>query len=376
MYDVVVAGLGGMGSAVLAHCARRGVRAMGIEQYGGVHEYGASSGRTRIIRQAYFEDSAYVPLVLRAYELWDELQQRTGRELMRKCGVLIAGPSDCDTVMRTASSAIDYDLEVEHYSTEELRRAYPSLRVRDGEVGLFEPAGGAVFPERATRAHLDVAQDAYAEIRFDTSFVGFEPGDLRVSVELSTGVKIRARSLVLCLGPWFAKELGEAGVPLEVQRNVQAWFTPKTQSYNVRDFPAFFVDRPDLPGPLYGLPDFGDGVKAAFHGVGPITAPNQLSRMIDRKNDIDPISRALDAWMPGAAAAYRDAKPCMYSLTPDRHFVVDLHPQYRNVVLCGGFSGHGFKFAPVIGEICANLAIDRATPHKIDFLSAKRFAKK
>jgi glycine/D-amino acid oxidase-like deaminating enzyme len=159
-----------------------------------------------------------------------------------------------------------------------------------------------------------------------------------------------------------------------VQRNVQVWLSPSTNSYNAERFPAFLLDRGGLPAPLYGFPDFGDGVKAAFHGFGQLTTADEIDREVDIKRDVTPVMRAMDEWMPGAAAAFREARPCMYSLTPDGNFVVDRHPKHANVILCGGFSGHGFKFAPVIGEIAADLALDGGSRHRIDFLSLKRFA--
>ncbi len=146
------------------------------------------------------------------------------------------------------------------------------------------------------------------------------------------------------------------------------WFEPASDAYTATRFPAFLVDRPSLPAPLYGFPDLGDGVKAAFHGRGPITHPRELDRAIDEVRDVAPLARALEAWMPGAAASFREAKVCMYALTPDEHFVIDVHPDHPHVVICGGFSGHGFKFASVVGEINADLALDGATRHPIGFL--------
>jgi sarcosine oxidase/N-methyl-L-tryptophan oxidase len=158
-----------------------------------------------------------------------------------------------------------------------------------------------------------------------------------------------------------------------VQRNIQAWFSPGTHAYDAPGFPGFLVNRQDLPAPLYGFPDFGDGVKAAFHGSGDLTDANHVNREVDLVRDVEPIARALEQWMPGAAQTLREAKPCMYTLTPDEHFVIDHHPDHGNLVLCGGFSGHGFKFAPVIGEIGAELALDGGSRHVIEFLSLRRF---
>jgi glycine/D-amino acid oxidase-like deaminating enzyme len=164
-------------------------------------------------------------------------------------------------------------------------------------------------------------------------------------------------------------------VPLRIQRNVQAWFSPSSNSYGADLFPAFLLDRAGLPAPLYGFPDFGDGIKAAFHGFGQLTTADELDREVNLTRDVAPIAGAMEEWMPGAAAKFREAKPCMYSLTPDGNFVIDRHPQHPSVILCGGFSGHGFKFAPVIGEIAADLALDGGSRHQIDFLSLGRFAR-
>jgi sarcosine oxidase len=162
------------------------------------------------------------------------------------------------------------------------------------------------------------------------------------------------------------------GVPLVIQRNVQLWFEPSSGQWDAANFPAFLVDRPEQPL-LYGFPNFGDGVKAAFHAHGESTMPQALRREAT-DDDVAPVRRALDAWMPGAAVRFIAAKVCMYSLTPDRNFIIGLHPRHSNVVICGGFSGHGFKFASVVGEIGAQLALDGATTHNVGFLSPERMA--
>lgn len=376
MYDVAVVGLGGMGSAAIAHCAKRGARVIGVEQFEREHELGASSGRTRIIRQAYFEDAAYVPLVLRAYELWHELAKETQLEILRLTGLLMAGMPESEVITGSLRAAEMHDLPVGRLDTQQLRARFPRLRVRGGEIGVFERLAGAVFPERAIAAHLAVAVANAAEMRFGTALREWSSEDDAIALLLSDGSRLRARSLILTLGPWFARELRDAGVPLEIQRNVQAWFTPSTAEYDSQTFPAFLIERESLPAPLYGFPDFGDGVKAAFHAHGVITDPDRLDRKIDVPCDVRPVAAALEEWMPGAADRFREAKACMYALTPDRHFVVDRHPREKRVVLCGGFSGHGFKFASVMGEICAQLALDGGTPAPIGFLSLQRFADK
>jgi sarcosine oxidase len=372
-YDVAVVGLGGMGSAVLARSAMRGARTIGIEQFASRHDLGASSGKSRIIRKAYFEDAAYVPLLLRAYALWHDVERRTGSDLVRITGLLLAGSESSEAVVGSQAAANAYGLDIEVLTAGDLRAKYPGLNVRGSEVGVFEPGAGIVFPEAAIDAHLNLAQMHGAEIREETALQNWNvDDDGTVQLRLSDGTAVRARSVAFTLGPWFAQEMKALGIPLIVQRNVQVWFEPDSLQWNAGRFPAFLVERADQPV-LYGFPDMGDGVKAAFHAFGEETTPEALRRTID-DDDLVPLAHALDAWMPGASARFRSAKVCMYSLTPDRHFIIDVHPRHRNVVICGGFSGHGFKFASVVGEIGAQLALDGATPHDIAFLSLARFA--
>jgi sarcosine oxidase len=315
-----------------------------------------------------------VPLVLRSYELWRELEKKTAKKLLRITGVLSVGPGDSTIIAGTKRSAAQHGLRLEALSREQMRERHPSVRLLPDEEALFEPDGGVLDPERAVGAHLTLAQASGAHLRFQMSMQKWEANAGGVTVDLDNGARLSAKTLVLSLGPWFQQTMATLGVPLRVQRNVQAWFSPSVKSYEAGRFPAFLVDRAGLPAPLYGFPDFGDGVKAAFHGFGQLTAAGDLDREIDQPRDVAPIARAMEEWMPGAAATFREAKPCMYSLTPDANFVIDRHPQYPNVILCGGFSGHGFKFAPVIGEIAADLALDGGSRHGIDFLSLKRFA--
>jgi sarcosine oxidase len=373
-FDVAVAGLGGIGSAIAAHCASRGASTVGFEQFDPAHDLGASHGKTRMIRKAYFEDPAYVPLVLRAYELWRKLELEIGEELLRITGVLSIGAPNSEIISGTLRAADRHDLSVKAWTRKEVKSRYPSLQLLPDELAVFEPDGGVLDPERSVRAHLKAAESAGAKLRFKTTMESWAATDKGVQIRLNDGTQILAKRLVLALGPWFQKTLASLGIPLRVQRNVQAWFSPATNAYESGRFPAFLLNRADLPAPLYGFPDFGDGVKAAFHSLGDLTDPTELDREIDFPQDVEPIVREMKRWMPGATETFREAKPCMYSLTPDANFVIDRHPEHANVVLCGGFSGHGFKFAPVVGEIGADLALDGGSNHQIDFLSLRRFA--
>jgi sarcosine oxidase len=375
VHDVAVIGLGGMGSAIAAHCAARGAAVVGVEQFERGHDLGSSAGKSRLIRKAYFEEPAYVPLLHRTYELWRKLEREAGVEILQITGILSVGDEGSEIINGTRRAAREHGLPLEVLSQDEVRSRYPTLRLLPDEMAVFEPDGGVLRPERAIDAHLRIAEANGAELRFGVGINGWTPtDDGGVEVRLTDGSDIRARTLVLAMGPWFKRTLDSLGVPIRVQRNVQVWFSSNTDAYTAGRFPGFLLNRRGLPAPLYGFPDFGDGVKAAFHGFGDITEAEHLDRNIDTARDVDPIARAMDEWMPGAAATFREAKACMYTLTPDAHFVVDRHPAHRNVILCGGFSGHGFKFAPVIGEIGADLALNGGTRHPIDFLSLRRFS--
>jgi sarcosine oxidase len=362
-----------MGSAILAHCAARGASVIGVEQFTPAHDLGSSHGKTRMIRKAYFEDPAYVPLVVRAYELWRELERAAGEEILRITGVLSVGEETSEIIQGTRRAASEHGLRIESLSQREVKARYPTLELWKDEVGIFEIDGGVLDPERAVRAYLRLAESNRAEVRFGIAMESWQATAQGFELSLSDGTRISAGKLILALGPWFQETLEALGVSVRVQRNIQAWFAPGTHAYDAPGFPAFLLNRRGLPAPLYGFPDFGDGIKAAFHGLGDLTDAKHLDREIDPARDVKPAAQALEQWMPGAARTFREAKPCMYTLTPDENFVIDRHPEHENLILCGGFSGHGFKFAPVIGEIGADLALDGGSRHEVEFLSLRRF---
>ncbi len=373
VYDVAVVGLGGIGSAALAHCAARGLACVGIEQFGPAHDLGSSHGKSRLIRKAYFEEPAYVPLLERSYDLWRALEAKTGAELLRITGLLTVGQAESQIITGTQGAARKHGLALESLDREEVHLRYPMLELWPDEVALFEADGGVIHPEHSVIAHQRLAQTHGAEIAFGVAMERWRAIDGGFEIFLADGSRIRARKLVLTLGPWFKQTLESLGIPIRIQRNVQAWFTARTRAYDAGVFPAFLVERKNLPAPLYGVPDFGDGLKAAFHGFGVLTDAQEIDREIEEGRDLEPLVRAMEGWMPDSTATPRGATACMYTLTPDEHFVLDRHPQHRDLILCGGFSGHGFKFAPVIGEIVADLASDGGTKHEIGFLSLRRF---
>jgi sarcosine oxidase len=373
-YDALVVGLGGMGSAVLAHCAARGLRVLGFERFAPAHARGASHGRTRIIRQAYFEGSAYVPLLRRAYTLWDALERETGRPLRATTGGLFVGMPGGSVVAGTLASARAHDLRHDVLDARDLRRRYPQLRPRADEIAIYEPAAGALFPERCVLAHLDVAQQHGGEARFGAPVDDWDvPGPGRVAVAVRSE-RYEARALVVCAGAWFGRIVAGAGLPLRIERNVQYWFAPRApEAVTPERLPIFALERDDLPAMLYGFPDFGDGVKCAFHHSGQMTDADALDRRVEA-SEADAMREALAGWLPGGTGPLRDAVACTYTLTPDEHFIIGPHPGLPEVVLAGGFSGHGFKFCSVVGEIVADIVADGGTAHDIAQFAPSRFA--
>ncbi len=373
-YDICVVGLGAIGSAIAEHCARRGARVIGLEQFSRGHELGSSAGRTRMIRQAYFEDPAYVPLVRRSYELWSRLEAESGENLLTLTGVLAVGKEESEIIVGTQRASEEHGVPIELLSAPEIVGRYPIFQLQADEVGILEPGGGVLQPERAIGTQLKAAQARGAELRFNSRMTGWQWRKEHFEVALADGSIISAQQVVLAVGPWFQAEAATLGVRINVQRNVQVWFEAPGHAYAPDQMPAFLLDREGLPSPLYGFANFGEGVKVAFHGFGESVDPDEIDREVDQEKDIAPVTRALEPWMPGLPQNSLAAKICMYSLTPDQHFVIDRHPEYDRLLLCGGFSGHGFKFAPVIGEIAAEWLLDGETQHAIDFLSLHRFS--
>jgi sarcosine oxidase len=372
-YDAVVLGLGGMGSAVAAHAAARGMRVLGLERFGPAHARGSSHGETRIIRQAYFESPDYVPMLRRTYALWDELAVRTSTTLRAQTGGLFVGRPETPVVAGTIASARRWRLAHEIYDARELRARWPAVTPRDDEIGVYEAVAGAVFPEACVRAHLRDAEAHGAELRFDTEAAGWDAGDRGVQVTLAGGARVDAARIAICAGPWFAKIAPDLEIPLRVERNVQFYFAPQdAAAVSPERLPIWCCERPGQRM-FYGFPDFGGGAKVAHHGSGVFTDPDALERSV-REDEIAVAHDALASFVPAAAGTFLRAAPCMYTLTPDEHFVIGAHPRHPNVVLAGGFSGHGYKFTPVVGEIVAALLAGDDPGFTLELFSPVRFA--
>jgi monomeric sarcosine oxidase len=373
-YGAIVLGLGGVGSAALYHLAKRGVRAIGIDRFMPPHDRGSSHGHTRVIRQAYFEHPDYVPLLKEAYRLWRELESATSRQLFFQIGLVEIGPSDGVVVTGVLRAAAEHRLPVEALTGSEVERRWSGLNVGDGLVGVFEPAAGYLRVEQCVQAHLDAAQASGAKAVCETEVASWSADARGVRILATSGAEITGDRLLIAAGSWSAQLLGELQTRLEVRRKSLFWFATDDARYEATaGMPTFLFELP--AGVFYGFPKLDDrGVKFAEHSGGrTVDDPLAVDRAIDAEEQRR-LTDVLSHHLPGVSSRVADHAACLYTMSPDEHFIVDRHPQHANVAFAAGLSGHGFKFTPVLGRVLADLALDGGTDLPIDFLSLKRFS--
>lgn len=375
-FDVLVAGVGAMGAATCARLARSGIRVLGVEQFDVPHALGSSGGSTRLIRKAYFEHPDYVPLLERAYELWGELEQQTGRRLFHRSGLLYAGAPDGELISGILRAAAAHHLPIERV----VDRPGP-LRWPSHFEALFESDAGFLSCDRAIAAFVEDALRHGAEVHGRERILSWRRDGAGLAVETDRD-RYRVGRLVLTAGAWAPRMLGGLRVPLVVTRQTVHWVWPRRPSaFEEGAFACWAVqdDAPGFRGLYYGFPlssaaaSAGPlGLKLGHHARGEEVDPDTLDRS-PRPEDEAAIRTALAKFLPDADGALLASCVCLYTLTPDGHFVVDRHPEHEAVVMACGFSGHGFKFAPVIGQALAELSTNGRTDLPIGFLSLRRF---
>ncbi len=354
-FDVIVLGLGGMGAATVFECAQRGQRVLGIEQFPLVHDRGSSHGQTRVIRQAYYEHPDYVPLLRRAYDRWYDLEQRCGSRLFVECGVLSLSPPGGEVVAGVTQAARAHGLPIETLSHADIQQRFPEFRVPSDYVGAFEPNAGYLYIEECVGAHLDAARAAGALLHSEERVIRWKATGSGIEVETTHG-RYSADRLIITAGPWAGRELQELGLPLEVLRKPLLWFDVAEPVRLRRDrFPIYMVESPG--GFYYGFPVTDSrGHKLARHDGGLLVADPLNPHREPIPEDESDCRNFLETYIPAAAGRLLHHAVCMYTVTPDRHFILDVHPEHPRVVLGAGFSGHGYKFASVIGEVLADLS--------------------
>jgi sarcosine oxidase len=370
-YDAIVVGLGAMGSAAAYCLARRGHHVLGLDAYPERHTFGASHGRSRIIREAYFEAPEYVPLVQRAYQLWRNLESEVGKPLLSITGGITIGAPESGHVVGALESSRLHGLPYALLTAEAVRARYPGLRPTDDLVGVIEPNAGILDPEACVSAFLTGAARSGADLHREEPVISWaRDGD---GVQVRTPQETyRAQHAVIAAGAWTGRLLPELALPLEVYRVVNVHFqATNAELYQPERCPVHLWSVPE--GQYYGFPVLpGQGIKFGRHDGNEVCTPETMRRDVS-KTEIEALQAVVEKYLPGAAGPAQWTLTCTYTLTPDENFIIDGHPEHPGVAIGCGFSAHGFKFTPVIGEALADLATGDAPQPGVEFFSTSRF---
>lgn len=363
-FDVAVIGLGAMGSATLFHLARQGCRVIGLERFEPGHDRGSSHGESRAIRLGYFEHPSYVPLLRRAYENWRELERLSEESLLTVTGVLEIGKPGSAIVAGSAEASLLHDLPHTLLDANEVMLRFPQFTLPPDFSAVWQPDGGYLLPERAVHAYLALAQSYGAEVLTGTQALGIDPYPAGVRIALADGA-VEADRVVVAAGPWIGDLVPALAPDLQLTRQVLVWFEPRDpKAVQFGNLPVFIIDA---PGEIaYGFPQISQlGFKCASHLSSGTVGHADEARQNAGMEDAAVLRRFLEAYLPGAAGPVRAMKTCLYTKTPDEDFVLDCLPEDSRIVIASPCSGHGFKFASVIGEVLADLALHGSTPHDI-----------
>lgn len=373
-FDVIVIGVGGMGAATCYHLARRGVHVLGLEESGIPNARGSSHGHARIIRMAYYEHPDYVPLLMRSYELWSELETAASQHLLTLTGGLYIGSPSSNLVSGSISSASAHNLPFEYFDHAQLSARFPQFQLPRNYVGMYEKRAGFVNPELAVASHARLALSYGAELHGCERVVDWSASASAVTVR-TTHDSYTAARVVFCGGPWTTQLVRGFALPLVVTRQSTFWLSPKDISpYHQGVFPTWAIALED-ESLYYGFPAMPErpGVKVAHHRRGVAVDPDSMNRQIDAA-EVNAFLDGIGTFVPDLGGPVLSTDVCLYTNTPDGHFIIDRHPLHESVVFACGFSGHGFKFTPVVGEALADLACDGGTSLPIQFLGLSRFS--
>lgn len=374
-YDAIVIGLGAMGSATAYHLARSGYRTLGLDAFGRGHTNGSSHGRTRGIREAYAESPDYVPFVQRAYTLWRELEAESDRHLLTITGGISIGRSNAPGTRGYAvqqESAARYGLAIETLTGDEVMARYPGFHLPEGYFGIYDPHTGFLLPVDCVTAHLDLALRHGATLHHDEAVRQWTADGGGVKVETAHDTYTASR-LVITAGPWAGQILRDLGLPLTPWHVYNVYFEPTQPAlFDADRFPVWGLDVPE--GGYYGVPYRPeDGFKIGRHDWGEPCTPETAANVVTDA-EIAAYRAIIETYLPAAVGPVRATATCIYTMTPDGHFIIDRHPAYSQVAYGCGFSGHGFKFSAAVGEALSEIVTKGQSTIPIDFLSAARFA--
>jgi len=377
-FDVIVIGVGSMGSATCYYLSKRGYKVLGLEQFDISHELGSHAGQSRIIRKAYFEHPDYVPLLESAYKNWTTLEQESGEKLYFKTGLLYAGTSNNEMITGVKQSAFLYNIELEKLNIADATKRFPRFIFPENFEVLFEPEAGFLPPEKAIRLYASQAKKNGAAIHSNEKVIEWKKEGRSLIVKTDKQ-SYQCKKLIITAGAWAGKIIPR--LKIKVTRQFVAWIKTKNdEQFELNKFPCWMVGDDEKNGCYYGFPlldtkKFGEpaGLKLAHHFPKEVTDPDKVDRQAT-ENDIENLKYCLDKYLPGVFDSILHTKICLYANSPDENFIIDRLPGYEeNVSIACGFSGHGFKFSSVVGEILADLAINGKTDHPIKFLNANRF---
>jgi len=379
-FDVIVIGVGSMGSATSYYLAKRGYKVLGLEQFDISHEFGSHAGQSRIIRKAYFEHPGYVPLLERAYENWEALEWETGKQVYYKTGLLYAGNPNNEMIKGVERSAGLYNIDLDQMNIAAAADQFPQFKFPDDFEILLEPEAGFITPEKAIRLYASQAKKNGAAIHSNEKVIDWKK-DKNIILLKTDKQTYQCDKLIITAGAWAGKMIPGLADKIKVTRQFVAWIKTKNDDqFELNKFPCWMISDDEKHGCYYGFPlldteKFGEpaGLKLAHHFPNEVTDPDKVDRRSTEK-DIQNLKYCLNKYLPGVFDSILHTKICLYANSPDENFIIDKLPGYEeNVSIACGFSGHGFKFASVVGEILADLAIEGRSDLPIEFLNAKRF---
>jgi sarcosine oxidase len=377
-FDAIVVGGGSMGAATAYHLAQRGANVLVLEQFDFIHENGAHGGQSRIIRKAYFEHPDYVPLLLRAYQNWAALEEKTGEQVYFETGIIYFGAKGDELLENTKASARQFDLKLDILAIEDAKRRYPMFsEIPDDWQCLFEPEAGYLLVEKCVRLMLQEAIKMGAVAKARAQVLSWKTSGDGVEVHTEKGT-FTADKVIFTAGAWTNQLLSTLNIPLKITRQILGWVRPNDWKAFSEGFPCWFVSDSEQ-GLYYGMPIIENesasgalGLKLGAHHHGEVVHPDRVNRNISAADEAD-FRYALEKYIPSANGDTLAVKTCLYANSPDEHFIIDVLPEEERVIFACGFSGHGFKFASVVGEALADLALNGKTDLPIGFLGLHRF---
>ncbi|MGO1058188.1 N-methyl-L-tryptophan oxidase [Planococcus sp. FY231025] len=373
VYDVAIIGAGTMGMAAGAFLAKQNAKTLLIDAFDPPHTKGSHHGDTRLIRHAYGEGRQYVTLVKRAQQLWEQLEQETGHKIFENTGVLGIGPEDSPFLQETIASARKHNLSLEILNGREINERWPGFSVPDQYIGCFESASGLIYSENAIRAYKETALKYGADLAANTPVQHIDPNDPQ-GVKISTGTTdFYAKKVIVTAGAWAAKLLPELHLPIQPTRKAVGWFEAPAALFDAAHFPSFFIE--DNNHKAYGFPNLdGTGLKIGRSDGGDPIDPDVHSQNFGQyETDEGDLRRVLQTFLPEANGELLEAKTCLYTVSSDHDFIVDFHPENKHVIFACGFSGHGFKFGSVMGEVLSQMVLEGRSELDISIFSLNRF---